>query len=49
TLKIVADADEAAVLFNRFSPQFVVSFLAESEENAARFLASINAPFVGNG
>jgi len=49
TLKIVADADEAAVLFNRFSPQFVVSFLAELAENAARFLASINAPFVGNG
>jgi glutamate-5-semialdehyde dehydrogenase len=49
TLKIVADADEAVALFNRYSPQFVVSFLSESAENADRFFATVNAPFVGNG
>jgi len=49
TLKIVEDMDEAVALYNQYSPQFVVSFITESEENWQRFYDTVNAPFVGNG
>ena len=49
TLKIVADIDDAAALFNRYSPQFIASLIAGDAANAARFFALVNAPFVGNG
>jgi len=49
TLKIVDSADEAVTLFNRYSPQFVVSFITESAENWQRYYDMVNAPFVGNG
>ncbi len=49
SLKIVADNDEAAALFNRYSPQFVASLISENPEAHARFYAAVNAPFVGNG
>lgn len=49
SLKIVADLDEAVVLFNRYSPQFVASCIAEDPAQAARCYELINAPFFGNG
>jgi len=49
TLKLVEDSDEAAQLFNRYSPQFVVSLLAEDRKAHERFFARVNAPFVGDG
>jgi glutamate-5-semialdehyde dehydrogenase len=49
TLKIVEDAGEAAALFNRYSPQFVASLVAEDAAAHERFYAAVNAPFVGDG
>ena len=49
SLKIVADLDEAIGLFNRWSPQFTASLIAEDEAAQARFYAGVNAPFVGDG
>ncbi|MET0293784.1 MAG: aldehyde dehydrogenase family protein [Phenylobacterium sp.] len=49
TLKIVRDLDEAVDLFNRHSPQFVGSLIADAAEEHERFYARINAPFVGDG
>ncbi len=49
SLKIVDDAEEAAALFNRHSPQFVASLIAEDQAAQARFYEAINAPFVGDG
>ena len=49
TLKMVHDVDEAVVLFNRYSPQFIASLIAEDAASRQRFFATINAPFVGNG
>jgi glutamate-5-semialdehyde dehydrogenase len=47
---VLADSvDEAAALFNRYSPQFVASLVSESPEAQERFYESVNAPFVGNG
>uniref|UniRef100_A0A7S1R777 Aldehyde dehydrogenase domain-containing protein n=1 Tax=Alexandrium catenella TaxID=2925 RepID=A0A7S1R777_ALECA len=49
SLKVVDSADHAAELFNRHSPQFVVSCLSEDAEEAERFYGLVNAPFFGNG
>jgi glutamate-5-semialdehyde dehydrogenase len=49
TLAIVEDAAEAVRLFNRYSPQFVASLLAEDELAQKRFYEAVNAPFVGDG
>jgi glutamate-5-semialdehyde dehydrogenase len=49
SLKIVASADEATALFNRYSPQFDVSLIAEDPEAQQRFFEGVNAPFVGDG
>jgi glutamate-5-semialdehyde dehydrogenase len=49
TLKLVTDLDEAVALFNRYSPQFAASLISSSPEAHARFYATINAPFVGDG
>jgi glutamate-5-semialdehyde dehydrogenase len=49
SLKIVADAAEAAALFNRYSPRFDVSLIAEDADAHARFYEAVDAPFVGDG
>jgi glutamate-5-semialdehyde dehydrogenase len=49
TLKLVDGVEEAARLFNRYSPQFVASLIAENTDAHQRFFALVNAPFVANG
>jgi glutamate-5-semialdehyde dehydrogenase len=49
SLKIVDDLDEAIGLFNRFSPRFAASLIAEDPVAQARFHAAIDAPFTGDG
>ncbi|OYX34517.1 MAG: glutamate-5-semialdehyde dehydrogenase [Caulobacterales bacterium 32-69-10] len=49
SLRIVDDAAEAARLFNRYSPQFIASLVAEDELAQRRFFDAVNAPFVGDG
>jgi glutamate-5-semialdehyde dehydrogenase len=49
SLKIVDDLDEAIQLFNRFSPRFAASLIAQDEAAQARFHAAIDAPFTGDG
>jgi glutamate-5-semialdehyde dehydrogenase len=49
SLAVVESLDEAAALFNRFSPQFDASLIAEDPLAQDRFFASVNAPFVGDG
>lgn len=49
SLKIVADAAEAAALFNRYSPRFDVSLIAEDAAAQQRFYEAVDAPFVGDG
>eukprot|EP00448_Togula_jolla_P023642 CAMPEP_0170582108 /NCGR_PEP_ID=MMETSP0224-20130122/7404_1 /TAXON_ID=285029 /ORGANISM="Togula jolla, Strain CCCM 725" /LENGTH=506 /DNA_ID=CAMNT_0010905303 /DNA_START=29 /DNA_END=1549 /DNA_ORIENTATION=+ len=49
SLKIVDDADHAAQLFNRYSPQFVACCLTEDSAEYERFYNRVNAPFFGNG
>jgi len=49
SLRLTADADEAAALFNRYSPRFIASLVAEDEAARARFFAQVDAPFVGDG
>jgi glutamate-5-semialdehyde dehydrogenase len=49
TLKIVADLDEAARLFNTYSPRFVACVIAEDAAARDRFLADVDAAFVGDG
>ena len=49
SLKIVETADEAAALFNRHSPQFIASLIAEDAGAHERFWAAVNAGFVGDG
>ena len=45
----VSTIDEAVDLFNRYSPQFVVSVLSEDDDEVERVWSGSNAPFVGNG
>jgi glutamate-5-semialdehyde dehydrogenase len=49
TLKIVESADEAVALFNRVSPRFAASLIAEDPAAQARFYAMVDAPFTGDG
>lgn len=49
SLKLVEDAGEAVALFNRYSPRFVASLIAEDALAQKRFYESIDAPFVGDG
>ncbi len=49
TFVVVDDVAHAVDLFNRYSPQFVASLASTDPAEHARFFATINAPFVGNG
>ena len=49
TLAIVEDLDHAIALFNRYSPRFGASLIAEDARAQAHFFASLDAPFVGDG
>jgi glutamate-5-semialdehyde dehydrogenase len=49
SLVVVDDADHAARLFNRYSPQFIASLISADAAAHERFYAAVNAPFVGNG
>jgi len=49
TLAIVDSVDEAADLFNRYSPRFIASLISNDAEAHARFFSRVDAPFVGNG
>jgi glutamate-5-semialdehyde dehydrogenase len=49
SLKIVENADEAVALFNRLSPRFDASLIAEDLAAQQRFYQGIDAPFVGDG
>lgn len=49
TLVLVDDIDAAVALFNRYSPQFAASLIAQDLTAHERFYAAINAPFVGDG
>ncbi|ODT86475.1 aldehyde dehydrogenase family protein [Phenylobacterium sp. SCN 70-31] len=49
SLKIVADVDEAVGLFNALSPRFAAALISQDEAAQARFFATIDAPFVGDG
>ena len=49
TLVIVDHVDEAAALFNRYSPHFVLSLLSEDAAERTRVEGVADAPFVGDG
>ena len=49
TLKLVDSLDEAAALFNRFSPRLAACLIAQDPAAHERFYQSIDAPFVGDG
>ncbi len=49
SLVVVDSAEAAAGLFNRFSPQFAVSLIAEDQLAQKRFFEAVNAPFVADG
>ena len=49
TLKIVEDVTEAVALFNRHSPRFAASLIAEDAGARRRFFDAVDAPFVGDG
>jgi len=49
TLAIVRDLEEAVALFNRYSPQFIVSVIAEAPGAHAYVWANANAGFAGDG
>lgn len=49
SIVLVDSVDEAITLFNRYSPQFVMSGISESDEEMDRMWRLCNAPFVGNG
>lgn len=46
---MVETIDDAVELFNRFSPQFIVSVLSESNDEQSLVWKTANAPFVGDG
>lgn len=46
---MVETLDDAVELFNRFSPQFIVSVLSESNDEQSLVWKTANAPFVGDG
>jgi glutamate-5-semialdehyde dehydrogenase len=49
SLKIVGDVDEAADLFNTYSPRFIACVIAGDAERRERFFARADAAFVGDG
>ncbi len=49
TLVIVDDVDEAAALFNGYSPHFVLSLLSADGAERNRVEGLVDAPFVGDG
>lgn len=49
TLKLVEDLDEAVLLFNQYSPQFVACLVSDEADEQTHFFESVNAPFVGDG
>lgn len=49
TLVVVDDVDEAIMLFNEQSPQFVACLSSEDAAEHDHFWAGVNAPFVGDG
>jgi len=49
TLAIVDDLDHAIALFNRYSPRFGASLIAQDAQAQAYFFANLDAPFVGDG
>lgn len=48
-LVLVDSVDDACVLFNEHSPQFIVSCVSSDEREAEKVWTSCNAPFVGDG
>ena len=49
SLRLVEDAAEAVALFNRFSPRLAAALISEDAAAHARFFATVDAPFVGDG
>lgn len=49
TLAIVDDVTEAVDLFNRYSPQFILSLISADDAERATVEQTANAPFVSNG
>jgi glutamate-5-semialdehyde dehydrogenase len=49
SLKLVADLDEAARLFNAYSPRFIACVIADADAARERFFADVDAAFVGDG
>jgi glutamate-5-semialdehyde dehydrogenase len=49
TLVLVDGVAEAAALFNRYSPRFVVSLMSEDVGTHRAFYDLVDAPFVGDG
>lgn len=49
TLKLVEDLNEAVLLFNQYSPQFVACLVSDEADEQTHFFESVNAPFVGDG
>jgi glutamate-5-semialdehyde dehydrogenase len=48
-IALVDSVDEAVSLFNRYSPQFVVSGVSESVDELEKMWRLCNAPFMGDG
>jgi glutamate-5-semialdehyde dehydrogenase len=46
---VVDDVDHAVTLFNRHSPQFVVSVISDDAVEQEKIWSGCNAPFVGDG
>ena len=49
SLKLIDDLDQAADLFNRYSPRFIACVAAQDAAATERFFARVDAAFVGNG
>lgn len=49
SIVIVDTLEEAVSLFNKYSPQFVVSGISESDDELELIWRRCNAPFMGNG
>ncbi|MCX6517590.1 MAG: aldehyde dehydrogenase family protein [Actinobacteria bacterium] len=46
---LVDDIEDATQLFNRYSPQFIVSVVSRSTDDVKKVWEMCNAPFVGDG
>jgi glutamate-5-semialdehyde dehydrogenase len=49
TLRLVDDIDEATLLFNRYSPQFIACLVSQDTDQRDRFERRVNAAFIGDG